>query len=163
MQKTDCIFKEYDFKNKHKTGTWNISLKGKDPENWNKKMSSCCSVAKLCLSLCNPMDCSTPGFSALHYLPELAQTHVHQVSDAIQPSHPLSSPSPLALNLSQHQGLFQRMNQLFPSGGQKTGSSASTSVLPMNSQGWFPLGLTSVTRSVINKEYLWKKISWGRT
>ena len=60
-----------------------------------------------CVWLCNPMDCSTQGFPVLHYLPELAQTHVHWVSDAIQPSHPLSSPSPLALNLFQHQGLFQ--------------------------------------------------------
>ena len=53
------------------------------------------------------MDCSTPGFPVLHYLPEFAQTHVHWVDDAIQPSHPLSPPSPPALNLSQHQGLFQ--------------------------------------------------------
>ena len=53
------------------------------------------------------MDCSTPGFSVLHHLPELAQTHVHPVDDAIQSSHPLSSPSLPALDLSQHQGLFQ--------------------------------------------------------
>ena len=53
------------------------------------------------------MDCSTPGFPDHHRLPELAQTHVHQVDDAIQPSHPLSTPSPPAFNLSQHQGLFQ--------------------------------------------------------
>ena len=53
-------------------------------------------------TLCDPMNCSTPGFPVLHHLPEFAQTHVHWVSDAIQPSHPLSSPSPLALNLSQH-------------------------------------------------------------
>ena len=57
-----------------------------------------------------PMGCSTPGFPIHHQLPELAQTHVHQVSDAIQPSHPLLSPSPPALNLSQHQGLFQRVS-----------------------------------------------------
>ena len=67
----------------------------------------CCSVAQLCLTLCNSMDCSTPGFSVLHHLPELAQTHVHRVGDAIQPSHPLSFPSPPAFSLSQHQGLFQ--------------------------------------------------------
>ena len=67
---------------------------------------SCCSVAQSCLTLCNPMDCSTPGFPVLHLL-ELAQTHVHEVGDAIQPSDPLFSPSPPALNLSQHQGLFQ--------------------------------------------------------
>ena len=58
-----------------------------------------------CVRLCDPTDCSTPGFLVFHHLPELAQTHV-QVGDAIQPSHPLSSPSPLAVNLSQHQGLF---------------------------------------------------------
>ena len=63
-------------------------------------------VTQLRLTLCNPMDCSTPGFPVHHQLPEPAQTHVHQVSDAIQPSHPLSSPSPPALNLSQHQGLL---------------------------------------------------------
>ena len=67
----------------------------------------CCSVAKSCLTLCDPMDCSTPFFPVLHYLLELAQIHVHQVGDAIQPSRPLSSPSPPALSLSQHQGLFQ--------------------------------------------------------
>ena len=64
------------------------------------------SVAQSCLTLCNPMDCSTPGFPVLHQPPELA-THVHWVGDAIQPSHPLSSPSPPAFNLSQHQGLFK--------------------------------------------------------
>ena len=58
-------------------------------------------------TLCNPMDCSTPGFPVFRHLSELAQTHVHRVGDAIQPSHPLSSPSPPAFNLSQHQGLFQ--------------------------------------------------------
>ena len=60
-----------------------------------------------CVQLCNPTDCSTPGFTVLHHLLELAQTHVHWDSDAIQPSHPLSPPSPPAFNLSQHQGLFQ--------------------------------------------------------
>ena len=65
------------------------------------------SVTQLYLTLCDSMDCSTPGFP-LHCKPlELAQTHVHQVGDAIQPPHPLLSPSPPALNLSQHQGLFQ--------------------------------------------------------
>ena len=65
------------------------------------------SAAQSCSTLCNPMDCSTPGFPVYHQLPELAQTHVHLIGDAIQSSHPLSSPSPPALNLSQHQGLFQ--------------------------------------------------------
>ena len=64
-------------------------------------------VAKSCLTLRDPMDCSTPGLPVHHQLLELAQTHVHRVGDAIQPSHPLSSPSPPVLNLSQHQGLFQ--------------------------------------------------------
>ena len=64
------------------------------------------SVAQLCPTLCDPMDCSTPGFPAHHQLPELAQTHVHQVSDATQSSHPLLSPFLPAFNLSQHQGLF---------------------------------------------------------
>ena len=105
-----------------------------------------------------------------HQLPELAQTHVHQVCDAIQPSHPLSSPSPLAFNLSQHQGLncylltkvhhlssmFLRpssfsnwslqMSQLFTSGGQSIEFSASTSVLPVNIQDW--LDLLSVQRTL---------------
>ena len=66
-----------------------------------------CLVAKSCLTLLDSSDCSTPGPSVLHYLLEFAQTHVHQVSGAMQTSHPLSPPSPPALNLSQHQGLFQ--------------------------------------------------------
>ena len=65
------------------------------------------SVAQSCLTLCNPMNCSTPGLPVHHQLPEFTQTQVQQVSDAIQPSHPLSSPSPPAPNLSQHQSLFQ--------------------------------------------------------
>ena len=69
-------------------------------------------VAQSCLTLCDPMKCSTPGFPVDHQLLELAQTHVHWVSDAIQPSHPLSSPSPPAFNLSQHQGLFQWVSSL---------------------------------------------------
>ena len=67
----------------------------------------CCSVTQLCPSLCDSMECSTPGFPVLHYFLELAQTHVHWIADAIQPSHLLSPPSFFALNLSQHQGLFQ--------------------------------------------------------
>ena len=64
-------------------------------------------VAQLCPTLCDPMDCNTPGFPVHHQLLELAQTHIYWASDAIQPSHSLSSPSPPALNLSQHQSLFQ--------------------------------------------------------
>ena len=68
---------------------------------------SCCSIVKLCLTLCNPMNCNTPGFLVLHYLPEFAQTLVLQVGDATQPSHLLLPTSFPTLNLSQHQGLFQ--------------------------------------------------------
>ena len=78
------------------------------------------------------MDGSTPGFPVLHHLLELTQTHVHRVSDAIQPPWPLSSPSPPAFNLFQHQGLFL-MSWLLASGGQSLGASAS--VLSMNIQG----------------------------
>ena len=88
------------------------------------------SVAQLCLTLCDPMDCSTPGFPVHRQLLELTQTHGHWVGDAIQPSHPLLSPFPLAFNLSQHQGFFQ-MSQFFTSGGQSIGVLASTSVLPI--------------------------------
>ena len=66
-----------------------------------------CSVAQSCPTLGDAMDCSTPGLPVHHQLPEVTQTHVHRVGDAIQPSHPLLSPSPPAFNLSQHQGLFQ--------------------------------------------------------
>ena len=68
------------------------------------------SVARSCPTLCNPMNCSTPGPPVHHQLPEFTQTHVHRVGDAIQPSHPLSSPSPPAPNPSQHQSLFQWVN-----------------------------------------------------
>ena len=70
----------------------------------------CCSVTQSCLNICSSMDCTMLGFPVLHCLPELVQIHIHWVSDAIQPSHPLLSPSPLAFNLSQHQGLFQGVN-----------------------------------------------------
>ena len=66
-------------------------------------------VTQSCPTLCDPMDCSTPGFPVHHQFPEFTQINVHWVSDAMQPSHPLSSPSPPAFNLSQHQGLFQRV------------------------------------------------------
>ena len=72
---------------------------------------SCCSVAHSCLTLFNPMDCNMSGFSVLYHLPEFAQ-RVHWIGDAIQPSHPLASPSPPAFNLSQHQGLFQWVRSL---------------------------------------------------
>ena len=72
-----------------------------------KKWHQFSSVAESCMTLCYPMDCSMPGFHVHHQLPELTQIHVHRISDAIQPPHPLSSPSPPTFNLSQHQGLFQ--------------------------------------------------------
>ena len=88
------------------------------------------------------MDCSTPGFPVLHYLPEFAQTHVHWVGDAIQPSHPVFpfSSCPQSFPAS---GSFP-MSWLFASGSQSIGSSASVSVLPMNTQDCFPLGLTGL-------------------
>ena len=81
---------------------------------WQAVSSSCCccSVAQLCLTLWNPVDCSMPGFPVLHYLLEFDQTHVHWISDAIQPSHLLLPPFPPALSLSQHQGIFQSVSSL---------------------------------------------------
>ena len=105
-----------------------------------KNYTCYCSFAQSCLTLCHPRDCSMPGFPVLHRLSELTQTHVHWVGDAIQPSCPLSSPSPSAFNLSQHQGLFQWVNSLHDV-AKVLGVSASASVLPMNIQDWFPLGL----------------------
>ena len=96
------------------------------------------SVAQLCPTLCDPMNHSTPGLPVHHQLLEPTQTHVHWVSDAIQPSHPLSSS---CLQSFPASGSLQ-MSQLFASGGQSIGVSASTSVLPMNIQDWFPLGWT---------------------
>ena len=72
------------------------------------------SVTQSCLTLCDPMDCSTPGFPVHHQLREFAQTHGHRVGDAIHPSHPLSSPSPPAFNLSQHQGLESVLHIRWP-------------------------------------------------
>ena len=85
------------------------------------------------------MDCSTPGCPVPHYLPEFAQTHVCWVGDAIQPSHPLLC---LLLPPSVLPSMSFPMSQLFASGGQSTGASASASVLPISIQGWFPLRLT---------------------
>ena len=132
-------------------------------------LSYCCSVAKLCLTLGNPMDCSTPGFPVFHHLPELSQTHVHWVGDAIQLSHPLLSfhrlmsieskmPSshlilccPLHLLPSIFSSIRERVGSA--SGGQSIRASASMSVLPMNIQGWFPLGLTGLI-SLLSKGLL---------
>ena len=99
------------------------------------------SVARSCPTLRDSMDCSIPGLPVHHQLPELTQTHVHWVGDAIQPSHTLSSPSPPAFNLSPASGSFP-MSQFFTSSGQIFGVSASTSVLLRNIQDWFPSRLT---------------------
>ena len=99
------------------------------------------SVAQSCSTLCNPMNRSMPALPVHHQLPEPTQTHAHRVSDAIQPSHPLSSPSPPAPQSLPTSGSFP-MSQLFTWGGQSIGVSASTSVLPMNTQDWSPLGWT---------------------
>ena len=101
------------------------------------------SVTQSCLTLCEPMDCSTPGLPVHHQLPEFTQTHVHLVGDAIQPSHPLSSPSPPAFSLFQHEGLFKWVSSLHHVAKlQHIGASALASVLPINIQDWFPLGWT---------------------
>ena len=93
------------------------------------------SVTQSCLTLCDPMNLSTPGLPVHHQLPEFTQTHVHQVSDAIQPSHPLSSPSPPAPKPSQHQSLFQCVNSLHEVAKVLDGVSALASFLPKKSQG----------------------------
>ena len=98
------------------------------------------SVVQSCPTLCDPMDWSTTGLPVHHQLPEFTQTHVHRIGDAIQPSHPLLSPSAPTFNLSQHQSLFQC--QFFASGDQNFGVPASASVLPMNIQDWVLLGCT---------------------
>ena len=95
------------------------------------------SVAQSCSTLFDPMEWSKSGLPVHHQLPEFTQTQVHWLGDAIQPSHPLSSPSPPAFNLSPASGSFQ-MSQ-FASGGQSIGVSASILVLPMNIQDGFPL------------------------
>ena len=94
---------------------------------------TCCSVTKSLWALCDPMDYSTHNFPVCHYLPEFSQTHVHWVGDAIQSSHPLSPAS----------GSFP-VSQLFTSGSQSIRASTSESVLSVNFQSWFPLGLTGL-------------------
>ena len=103
----------------------------------------CCSVIQSCPTLCSPRDCSMPGFPVLHYLSEFAQIHIHWVGDAIQPSHPLLSVTfSSCLQYFPASGSFP-MSQLFTSGGQSIGASAS--VLPMSIHVWFPLGFIGLT------------------
>ena len=110
------------------------------------------------------MDCSTPDFPVLHYLLEFAQTHVPWVSDAIQPCHPLL-PSSSAPDPSQFLGVFSNesafpVSRLFVSGDQNIRASASASVLPMNIQSWFPLGLISLQSKGLSRVFfsttIWK-------
>ena len=124
------------------------------------------SVAQSCLTLCDPMNRSMPGLPVNHQLLEPTQTYVHRVGVAIQPSHSLSSPSPPALNLSQHQGLFKWVS--FSHEVAKVFVSVSTSVPPMNTQDWSPLGWTGWTslqskeRSrVLSNTTVWKHQFFG--
>ena len=107
------------------------------PRSWTSNLYNCSvqfsSAAQSCLTLCNLMNCSTPGLPVHHQLPEFTQTHVHRVSDAIQPSHPPSSPSPPAPQSLPELGSFP-ISQLSASGGQSIGVSASASALLMNTQ-----------------------------
>ena len=98
------------------------------------------SVTQSCPTPCNPMDCSTPGLLVHHQLPEFSQTHVHWVGDAIQPSHPVVPFSSCLQSFPASRSF--PMSQFFTSGGQSIGVSASTSVLPVNTQDWSPLGWT---------------------
>ena len=107
------------------------------------------SVTQSCPTLCDPMNRSTPGLPVHHQLPESTQTHVYWLGDAIQPSPRLSSPSPSALNLSQHQSLFQWVSSLHQVA--KVWSFSFNSVIPVNHQGWFHLGLTGLI-SLLSKE-----------
>ena len=117
---------------------WSGSLREVGLWRQDRKIICCCSGVNSCLTLCDPVDCSRPGFPVLHCLLEFAQTHVHWVGDANQPSHPLSSPSPPVLNLSQHQGLFKWVSS------SHQVAKVLEFQLPMNIQGWFPLGLTGL-------------------
>ena len=101
----------------------------------------CCSLAQLCLTLCDPMDCTMPGFLVLHYPSEFAQTHVHWVGNAIQPSHPFVAPFSSGLHSFPASESFS-VSQLLTSGGQSIGALASN--IPVNIQGWVPLGLTGL-------------------
>ena len=101
----------------------------------------CCLVTKSCLILCDPMDCSMPGFSVLYYLPEFAQTHVHWVSDDIQPSHAIQHETMDVTSFSSCRLSFPSsgsfpMSWLFASASHSIGALASASVLPMNIQSW---------------------------
>ena len=115
------------------------------------------SVTQSCLTLCDSVYCITPGFPVHHQLLELVQTHVHQISDDIQTSHPLSLPSPPAFNLSQHWVLFQWVGS---SHQMAKVLELQASVLPMNIQCWFLSGLTGFIskrlRRILVNTTVWK-------
>ena len=104
----------------------NLMIFAKSPDD------SVSSVSQSCPGLCDPMDCSMPGFPVHHQLSETTQTHVHRVSDAIQPPHPLASPFPHLKSFPASRSF--PVSQFFTSGGQSIGVSASASVLPVNIQ-----------------------------
>ena len=139
-------------------GGW--GLPGQREHTWSTMSCSscCCSVAKPCLTLFDPQG-STPGFPVLHYLPEFAQIHIHWVGDAIKPLHPLPTHFSFCLQSFPASGSFP-MSRLFTLGGQSTGALAT--ILPMNTQGWFPLGLTGLILQskglsrVLSNTTIWK-------
>ena len=116
----------------------------RDSQTSQKKLTVCCCclVAKLCPTLLDTMDCSTPGFPVPHHLLQFAQVHVHSISDAVRPSPPLLPPSLPAFNLSQHQGLFQLVSSLH----------WVVKVLGLQHQGSFPLILTGLTFLMLEVE-----------
>ena len=125
-----------------------------------------CSVSQSCPTLWDLMDCSSPGFPVVYHLVELAQTHVHWVNDAIQPSH--SHCPPLLLSSIFPALGSSPMSWLLTSGGQSIGASASEPALPMNIQGWFPLGLTGLISwlskglsRVFSSTIIWKHQLFG--
>ena len=142
--------------------TWNKLLNAHAPVSSPVKWGSYCSsvqfssVAQSCPTLCNPMKRSTPGLPVHHQLPEFTQTHVHRVGDAIQPSHPVSSPLLLLLPIPPSIWSFP-MSQLFSWSGQSTGVSALASFPPKKSQGWCIVYFKKQTFEYQTKEsvYYW--------
>ena len=137
----------WDYPNIHSLGKYSLTVFYRNPlclwvHIYNRNHFS--SVTQSYLTLCDPTDCSMPGSPVHHQLLELAQTHVHQDSDAIQPSHLSVVLFSSCLQSFPASGSFP-VSQHFTWGGQSTGASAPASVLPMNIQDWFPLGLTGWT------------------
>ena len=140
---------------------WTLSSTPINWDIWHAQLVQFSSVAQSCPTLCDPMNHSTPGLPVHHQLLEFTQTHVHRVGDAIQPSHPLSSPSPPAPNSLPASGSFP-VSQLFAWGGQSIGVSASASVLPMNTQDWSPLDILCVIYQVpfMPRSVFWTVLSF---